>query len=203
MIGLDGNDAATVGRTTLSRGSSSVMDQRRPSETNDTERDETEVGDTIENDHNKNNTDDKPPLSIRNTTVSSTAAIPVMLVDHHGQSNSISTPPSSSSHRQNTSSVDSNPRTSTTGRPRQTSSVDPPNTTPTTLNSETASQRRHSATEFQKFRHQLHGANPAFPHPENEEWQLHPNPHHPHTKTEILRIERTVYTCCSSYKDED
>ena len=191
IIGLDSNDAATVGRTTISRGSSSVMDQRRPSETNDTEHDETEVNNNIESDHNKNNIDDKPPLSIRHSTSSPAAAIPVMLVDHHRRSNSISTAPSSS-HRQNTSSVDSNPRTSTAGRPRQTSSVDPPDTTPTTLNSETASQR-HSATEFQKFRHQLHGANPTFSHPENEEWRLHPNPHHPNTKTEILRIER-AYT---------
>src|SRR5437762_14090223 len=34
IIGLDSNDAAT---TTVSRGSSSVMDPRLPSETNDTE----------------------------------------------------------------------------------------------------------------------------------------------------------------------
>jgi hypothetical protein len=186
IIGLDTNDAATVGRTTASRGSSSVIDPRRPSETNDTERDETELHNNFESDHSENNIDDKPPLSIKHLA----AALPV---DYQGRPNSISTPPSSSSHHQNTSSVDSNPRTSTTGRPRQTSSVDHPDTTPTTLNSETASQRRHSATEFQKFRHHLHGANPTFSHPENEEWQLHPNPHHPNTKTEILRIER-AYT---------
>ena len=190
IIGLDSNDTATVGRTTISRGSSSVMDQRRRSETNDTERDETEANNDIKSDHKKNNIDDKHLLSIRHSTSSSTAAIPIAPANGHGRSNSISTGPSSS-HRQNTSSEDSNPLASTRGRPRQTSSADPPDTTPTTLNSETASQRPHSATEFQKFRHQLHGANPTFPHPENEEWQLHPNPHHPNTKTEILRIERT------------
>ena len=88
IIGLDTNDAATVGRTTASRGSSSVMDPRRPSETNDTERDETEVHNNLESDHNENNIDDKPPLSIKHLT----ATFPV---DHHGRSNSISTPPSS------------------------------------------------------------------------------------------------------------
>ena len=54
--------------------------------------------------------------------------------------------------------------------------------------------RRHSATEFQKFRDQLHSvpANPTVQ-PDNDGWHLHPNPHRPKTKTEILRIER-IYT---------
>src|SRR5436190_1454142 len=92
IIGLDSNDAATVGTTTVSRGSSSVMDPRRPSETNDTEHDDNEVTTNINSDNNKNNIDDKPPPSSRDSNSSSSAAaIPVMLVNHPGRSNSIST----------------------------------------------------------------------------------------------------------------
>ena len=182
LIGMDGNDAAT---TTASRGSSSVMDPRRPSETTDTDHDDNEVNDTIDDNDNNNKKNDPPPSS-RQSNSSRTAAIPVMLVDHR-RSNSVTTA-SSGSLRQHTSSH-SNIRT---GRPRQASSVDPPDTIPTTITSSTTSQRRHSATEFQKFRDQLHSvpANPAFQ-PETPEWQLHPNPHNPKTKTEILRIERS------------
>jgi hypothetical protein len=63
--------------------------------------------------------------------------------------------------------------------------VGAPHTSPTTVDS----SHRHSATEFQKFRDQLHSA-PTHQ-PTIEEWQLHPNPHSPKSKTEILRIERT------------
>jgi Golgin subfamily A member 7/ERF4 family len=180
LIGMDGNDAAT---TTASRRSSSVMDPNRPSETNDTDRDDGEVSNAIINDDNiiDNAKQDNPPSS-RQSNTSRNAAIPVMSGDHR-RSDSISS----------ASSSDSNNKP--TGRPRQTSSVDPPETLPTTITSPSShtSERRHSATEFQKFRHQLHSvsANPVFLQSENSEWPLHPNPHHPKTKTEILRIERT------------
>jgi hypothetical protein len=163
------------------------MDPPRPSETNDTDHDDNEINNGIDNNNNNDNHNGVRPTSRQSST--SGAAVPVMLVNH-GRSNSTTTASSSTSTSQ-TSSADSNNKRSM-GRPRQTSSVDPPETIPTTITSSATSQRRHSATEFQKFRDQLHSAqaNPAFQ-PENLEWQLHPNPHNPKTKTEILRIERT------------
>jgi Golgin subfamily A member 7/ERF4 family len=179
LIGMD-NDATTI---TESRGSSSLMDQQRPSETNDTDHDDTENNN---NNHNAIKQVDSSPSS-RRSSASSTddrVTMPVMLVDRRRSNSSIS-----STHRR--PSIDSIENTN--NKPQQSSSTDPPITTPTSISSPTTS-RRPSATEFQKFRDQLIStpSNPAFQ-SENPEWQLHPNPHHPKTKTEILRIER-AYT---------
>ena len=194
IIGMDNTDAATMGRTeTTSRRSSREMDPRRPSDTTDTEPDDPEHDNSNKREPNTQNENPHPPhplppaRSQRSNSSSSRAAIPVMLVDRRRSTSS-----SSSSTRSSTSS-NHNSLDSPTSRPRQTSSTEPPDTEPTTITSSSANPARpSSATEFQKFRHQLHSvpSNPAF-RPEPEEWQLHPNPHHPKTKTEILRIERT------------
>jgi hypothetical protein len=191
LIGMDENDATTVGRTTTaSRASSSLVDQH-PSETNDTDNDEID-----DNNNNNKHTESRFNVSpSRRSNSSSTAGrpvIPVMLVDRRRSTSTSSISSiSSNSLRHRTSSLESNKRPKRTNHPRQTSSSDHPQTSSTTADSGTVSQR-HSATEFQKFRDQLHSsiANPTIQ-PINEEWQFHPNPHHPKTKTEILRIERT------------
>jgi hypothetical protein len=190
LIGMDENDVTTVGRTTTaSRASSSMIDQLQ-SETNDTENDEIE-------EHNNHNKHTESPFKIspsRRSNSSSTAgrpAIPVMLVERRRSTSTSSISSiSSNSLRHRTSSVESNKRPKRTNHPRL-SSVDHQEASPTTEDSGTVSQR-HSATEFQKFRDQLHSSNvnPTIQ-PTNEEWQFHPNPHHPKTNTEILRIERT------------
>jgi Golgin subfamily A member 7/ERF4 family len=177
LIGMDGNDAATAERSTSeSRRSSSSVDHR-PSETNDTDHDETE--------------NNKRPSSANRRSHSSSStgrpSIPIMLINRRRStsSSSISSTSSNSSLRQRISS--DSVRRSKTHAP-QTSSVDASHTSPTTVDSVTNSHR-HSATEFQKFRDQLHNGPAAQP--ILEEWQLHPNPHAPKSKTEILRIERT------------
>jgi Golgin subfamily A member 7/ERF4 family len=106
---------------------------------------------------------------------------------------------SSTSRHRHTSSIDSTTRntdtTATTNRPHQFSTT----TTATTtgIHGESSSSRPPSATEFQKFRDQLHSvaSNPAFRPLTNTpgDSPLHPNPHHPGPQTEILRIDR-VYT---------
>lgn len=191
LMGMD-NDATTLGQvTTESRGSSSVMDEKQHS---DTEHDDVgpcnNIDDIIKPSTDENNQNEQ---TRRRSTSSSSdiaaAAIPGLLDDRRRRSNSTC---SSTSLRQHTSSTDSHPtHPKHIGRLRKTSSVDAPDTTPTTVNSESGSPR-HSATEFQKFRDQLHSsqANPAFQ-SEHDAIRLHPNPHHPKTKTEILRIERT------------
>jgi hypothetical protein len=199
IIGMDNNDAATMGRTeTTSRGSSrEMMDPRRPSDTTDATDHEDLV--PVNNSNlktNKHKTDISYPrtTSQRSNSSSSRAAIPV-LIDRR-RSTSMSSTTSSTSNNRSTNPAA--PTTTIPPHPRQPSSLDPPDTDPTTIRSSSSSSspnnRPSSATEFQKFRQQLHStpSNPAF-HPDPPEWQLHPNPHHPNTKTEILRIER-VYT---------
>jgi hypothetical protein len=194
VIRMDSNDNATI--TTESRGSSS-MDQRHPSETNDTDHDEVETNDNNDLDNSNIEEAAKAPSSRRsNSSSTGGATIPVMLVDQRRSTpSSVSSVSSSSLQRhQHTSSQDSanaTPRKHT-NLPRQTPSTDPPDAPLTTTVTRETVSRRLSATEFQKFRDQLHSvpANPAFE-PENDEWQLHPNPHRPKTRTEILRIERT------------
>jgi hypothetical protein len=191
LIGMDENDATTVGRTTTaSRRSSSLIDQHL-SETNDTDNDE--IDDNNNNKHTESRFNVSPSRRSNSSSTAGRPAIPVMLVDRRRSTSTSSISSlSSNSLRRRTPSLESNKRPKRTNRPRQTSSSDHPQTS-STADSRTVSQR-HSATDFQKFRDQLHSsiANPTIQ-PTNEEWQFHPNPHHPKTKTEILRIER-AYT---------
>jgi Golgin subfamily A member 7/ERF4 family len=187
LIGMETSDAATIDRTTIdSRRTSSTIDPLRPSDTNDASRNDSENHHTS----NQNKPDFPPNPTSRRSNSSSTAAV---LVDQRRSTSTISSESSVSQHQHSSSQESNRPQLKRTGRPRKTSSVDPPVTSPTTITSDSPS-RPHSATEFQKFRAHLHSGPPnsAF-HPENEEWRLHPNPHHPKTKTEVLRIER-AYT---------
>lgn len=190
LIGMEANDAATVDRTTIdSRRTSSTIDAQHLPDTNDTNYNDSE------NHHinNQNKTDAPLNPSSRRSNSSSTAAFPVVLVDQRRSTSTISSVSTVSQHQHSSSQESNRPQIKRTGRSRKTSSVDPPVTSPTTITSDSPS-RPHSATEFQKFRDQLHSGPPnsAF-HPENEDWRLHPNPHHPKTKTEVLRIQR-AYT---------
>ena len=189
LIGMD-TDAAT----TVSRRSSSVTDQRRQSETNDTDRDEIENINININMKKAESTPSSRPSTSNSLTDDDLPTVPVKLgVPRRSNSSTSNRSSTATSLHRRTPSVDSTKPNPQTTRPRQASSVDPPVTTPTTITSIPPS-RRPSATEFQKFRDQLRSApsNPAFQsiHPD---WQLHPNPHHPGTQTEILRIER-IYT---------
>jgi len=190
-ISMDENDATTVGRTTTeSRRSSSRASDHHPSETNDTEH---ENSDDEDRDAKQIETQ-KPFSTSRRSNSSSTTGRPninvpvVMLMDRRRSASTSSIDSDGSSLRQRTSSVESASRGAK--RKHKSQPSDPVETTETT--GEDVS-RRHSATEFQKFRDQLHSipSNPALR--GNTEEQLHPNPHHPKTKTEILRIER-IYT---------
>ena len=132
------------------------------------------------------------PRHSTSSSIGDSNRIPVQAVDPHSISSSTSSSSTAHTHE------DDAPRPS-----RLSSSIDrdhPSNTDPTTVNSETASNRPQSATEFQKFRDHLHhsASHELFhTHPTINELArpdaLQPNPHHPGTKTEILRIER-VYT---------
>jgi len=223
LIGLDNNEGTLTDKSTSeSRRSSSFVDHR-PSETNDTDH---EDDDDVDGNHqiDVDKAPRRPASLISSSSESSSSesserptAIPVMLPDHRQRSPSLSSTSSlphqnqqqqqqqqqTLRHRTSSTSIDSSTQ-QRTGRPRQPSSVNPPETIHSTITSQTtptiaASQhsRRPSATEFQKFRDQLHQQQttpitPTFPVvATTEEWHLHPNPHHPKTKTEILRIERT------------
>ena len=192
LIGMDENDTTTVGRTTTEskRSSSSNTSRHHRSETNDTDHDYSD-----DNGHdNEKQIETHEPIPSRRSNSSSTAGnrpnLPAVMLADRRRSTSTSSieSNSTSSLRQRTSSVESSSRAKRKHTPRPS---DPLETTPT--REEEDVDRRHSATEFQKFRDQLHSipSNPALR--TNTEEQLHPNPHHPKTKTEILRIER-VYT---------
>jgi len=209
VISMDSNvGAATASRTSLSRGS-------EMNETNEEEDQDTEVDHSYEEKHDQGprmgaltdismSSDRRETAAKRHSTSSSTvdATSRVPVVGQHLRR-------SSSSSTSSTSSISANQRSrddsAALPRPRrQPSSIDQAapsnsNTDPTTVNSDTASQGRpQSATEFQKFRDHLHHSAPttileALAPSLPVEPLLHPNPHHPGTKTEILRIER-VYT---------
>lgn len=188
-ISMDENDATTVGRTTTeSRRSSSNPSDHHPSETNDTEHENSD-----DEDRDAKQIETQEPISSRRSNSSSTTDRPninvpvVILMDRRRSTSTSSNDSNGSSLRKRTSSVESASRAK---RKHKSQPSDPAETTP--IPREDVS-RRHSATEFQKFRDQLHSipSNPALR--GNTEEQLHPNPHHPKTKTEILRIER-IYT---------
>jgi Golgin subfamily A member 7/ERF4 family len=196
VVGMDSEDAERA--RSVSRGSESSEQEDRD--------DDEEVNGTQGHDHGEEHgiaatgASRTASASQRHSTSSSVSdgtRVPV-LVDPRSRS-------SSSNSSSSTTHSHEDERTSPSARPaRLSSSIDrdhPSHTDPTTVNSETASNRPQSATEFQKFRDHLHhsASHELFhnSHPTiNELAQsdaLHPNPHHPGTKTEILRIER-VYT---------
>ena len=195
IIGMDNNDAATVGPETIeSRASSSSTDHRRPSETNDTDHDEPETNDEYTLNNIKNNNKENYPSSMRrSSSTGERQIVRIRLGDHSRSPSSNSAVSSTSLHRNRSSSSYSKTHPQRTGRPRKLSSLDPPDTTThTTITSETGSQHP-SVTEFQKYPGQLHSFSTGAIDPERQEWQLQPNPHRPKTNTEILRIER-AYT---------
>jgi len=214
VIGMDSNvEAATASRTSLSRGSE--MNETSEGEDKDTEANHSheerhDPGPRIGALRNGSISSDRHETAYKRHSTSSsiidaTSRVPANLaIDQHLRRSS-----SSSSSTSSTASISANQRSrddlTALPRPRrQSSSIDQAapsnsNTDPTTVNSETASQGRpQSATEFQKFRDHLHHSAPttileALAPSLPVEPLLHPNPHHPGTKTEILRIER-VYT---------
>jgi hypothetical protein len=201
FIAMDNADGTMTERTSSilseSRRSSSLVDHRPSSETNDTDHDDHEEDDQgrLDNNNNENsNTNDNTnDLSMRHSISSSTTdrpSIPVMLIDRQRSSSTTSSTSTRSLRKRNPSPEPKQQPQAT--RSRNTSSVNPPTTIQTS--EETSHSRRPSATEFQKFRDQLHTPlTPTFPLVNNIDWRLYPNPHHPKTKTEILRIER-IYT---------
>jgi len=218
LIGMDNIDGAMTDRTTTESRRSSIFVDHRPSETNDTDHEDDDEEDIHKTEKDNYNEDDpsSDPIIRRSLSSSSRtgrpAAIPVMLIDRRrststsstsstASSSSDSSAPHSTSLRHRTSSLESSskqpqPRhTQRTDRPHHPGAI--PQTTPSTEDPSIISHsRRPSATEFQKFRDQLHQQptpiTPTFPTVATQ-WQLHPNPHHPKTRTEVLRIER-IYT---------
>jgi hypothetical protein len=222
LIGLDPEDAATASRTSISRGSGTSetggdRDTRGMDDVTDTRRNDDNEGHgiaAVENgalSHDKHETSSKRH-SASSSNTDGTSRVPVMLVDSRrrsSSSSSSSSAPSTTANNHDDDNKHPSHGSTPTRAHRLSSSVDHPshsnNTDPTTVNSDTASNRPQSATEFQKFRDHLHHnslpATTVFPHdlathPDHHSQQepiLHPNPHHPGTQTEIIRIER-AYT---------